>query len=153
MERKKHIRNLDRIRQMSVEELAPLLVHESYEFDVDYDWENPIETYDAVYNSPSGGVFNNYDDALDDCIQWLNEEPKNDGNDSLNISSPPPGVDGVSDSPHTSSNLRTDGQPDCSGSDRLWQSFHDGQPGRGIPSFGNMVVSFVNQSFRVQLCT
>lgn len=53
MERKKHIRNLDRIRQMSVEELAPLLVHESYEFDVDYDWENPIETYDAVYNSPS----------------------------------------------------------------------------------------------------
>lgn len=37
MERKKHIRNLDRIRQMSVEELAPLLVHESYEFDVDYD--------------------------------------------------------------------------------------------------------------------
>ncbi len=53
LERKKHIRNLDRIRQMSVEELAPLLVHESYEFDVDYDWENPIETYDAVYNSPS----------------------------------------------------------------------------------------------------
>ena len=50
MERKKHIRNLDRIRQMSVEELAPLLVHESYEFDVDYDWENPIETYDAVYD-------------------------------------------------------------------------------------------------------
>lgn len=119
MERKKHIRNLDRIRQMSVEELAPLLVHESYEFDVDYDWENPIETYDAVYNSTSGGVFNNYDDALDDCIQWLNEEPKNDGNDSLNISSPPPDVDGVSDSPHTSSHLRTDGQPDCSGSDRL----------------------------------
>lgn len=106
MERKKHIRNLDRIRQMSVEELAPLLVHESYEFDVDYDWENPIETYDAVYNSPSGDVFNNYDDALDDCIQWLNEEPKNDGNDSLNISSPPPGVDGVSGSPHTSSHLR-----------------------------------------------
>ena len=49
------------------------MVHESYEFDVDYDWENPIETYDAVYNSPSGGVFNNYDDALNDCIQWLNE--------------------------------------------------------------------------------
>lgn len=105
MERKKHIRNLDRIRQMSVEELAPLLVHESYEFDVDYDWENPIETHDTVYNSPSGGVFNNYDDALDDCIQWLNEEPKNDGNDSVNISSPPPDDDGVSDSTHTSNNL------------------------------------------------
>ena len=78
MERKKHIRNLDRIRQMSVEELAPLLVHESYEFDVDYDWD--IETYDTIYNSPSGGVFNNYDDALDDCVQWLNEELEN-GND------------------------------------------------------------------------
>ena len=74
LERKKHIRNLDRIRQMSVEELAPLLVHESYEFDVDYDWD--IETYDTIYNSPSGGVFNNYDDALDDCVQWLNAEPE-----------------------------------------------------------------------------
>lgn len=77
LERKKHIRNLDRIRQMSVEELAPLLVHDSYECDVDYDWdENPIETYDIV----SGGVFGNYDDALDDCVQWLNAEPEN-GND------------------------------------------------------------------------
>lgn len=151
MERKKHIRNLDRIRQMSVEELAPLLVHESYEFDVDYDWENPIETYDAVYNSPSGGVFNNYDDALDDCIQWLNEEPKNDGNDSLNISSPSPGVTEFRLPAHVK-HLRTDGQPDC----RVGPAYsnpHDGQPGRGIPSFGNMVVSFVNQSFRVQLCT
>lgn len=72
MERKKHIRNLDRIRQMSVEELALLLVHGSYECDVDYDWdENPI---------PSGGVFGNYDDAFDDCVQWLNAEPEN-GND------------------------------------------------------------------------
>lgn len=78
MERKKHIRNLDCIRQMSVEELAPLLVHESYEFDVDYDWD--IEIYDTIYNSPSGGVFDNYDDALDDCVQWLNAEPEN-GND------------------------------------------------------------------------
>mgnify|MGYP006926046761 CR=1 FL=1 len=52
MERKKCIRNLDRIRQMSVGELAPLLVYKSYEIDVDYDWdENPIETYDIVYNS------------------------------------------------------------------------------------------------------
>ena len=138
MERKKHIRNLDRIRQMSVEELAPLLVHESYEFDVDYDWENPIETYDAVYNSPSGGVFNNYDDALDDCMQWLNEEPKNDGNDSVNISSPPPGIDGVSDSPYTSSNLRTNGQPNCSWSDCLRQSSPDGKPGCGPSSIDDI---------------
>ena len=90
MERKKPIRNLDRIRQMSVEELAPLLVHESYEFDVDYDCD--IETYGTIYNSPSGGVFNNYDDALDDCVQWLNEEPKNDGNDSVITPRPEAGV-------------------------------------------------------------
>lgn len=84
MERRKHIRNLDRIRQMSVEELAPLLVH---------DWnENPIETYNTVYNSPSGGVFDNYDDALNDCVQWLNEEPKNDGNDSVITPRPEAGV-------------------------------------------------------------
>ena len=43
-------------------------------------------------------------------------------------------VDGVSDSPYASSNLRTDGQPNCSGSDCLQYSFPDGKPGRGLPS-------------------
>ena len=43
-------------------------------------------------------------------------------------------VDGVSDSPYTSSNLRTGGQPDCSGADCLQQSFPDGKPGRGLQS-------------------
>ena len=43
-------------------------------------------------------------------------------------------VDGVSNSPYTSSNLRTDGQSDCSGSDCLQQSFPDGKPGRGLQS-------------------
>ena len=37
-------------------------------------------------------------------------------------------------SPYTSSNHQTDGQPDCSGSDCLQQSFPDGKPGRGLPS-------------------
>ena len=39
--------------------------------------------------------------------------------DSVNLRSPSPDVDGVSDSPYTSSNLRTDGQP---------------KVGRGLPS-------------------
>ena len=43
-------------------------------------------------------------------------------------------VDGVSDSTYTSSNLRTDRQPNCSGSDCLQHSSPDGKPGRGLPS-------------------
>ena len=70
-------------------------------------------------------------------------------NDSVNLRSPSPVldersrrslrccVDGVSDSPYTSSNLRTDGQPNCSGSDCLQHSFPDGKPGRGLPSIDN----------------
>lgn len=44
-------------------------------------------------------------------------------NDSVNLRSPSPGVDGVSDSPYTSSNLRTDGQP---------------KVGRGLPSINDI---------------
>ena len=47
-------------------------------------------------------------------------------------------VDGVSNSPYTSSNLRTDGQSDCSGSDCLQQSFPDGKPGRGLSSIDDV---------------
>ena len=43
-------------------------------------------------------------------------------NDSVNLRSSSPDVDGVSDSPYTSSNLRTDGQP---------------KVGRGLPSIDN----------------
>ena len=41
-------------------------------------------------------------------------------------------------STYTSSNHQTDGQPDCSGSDCLQQSFPDGKPGRGLPSIDDM---------------
>ena len=41
-------------------------------------------------------------------------------------------------STYTSSNHQTDGQPNCSGSDCLLQSFHDGKPGRGLPSIDDM---------------
>lgn len=46
-------------------------------------------------------------------------ELKNKKYDSVNLRSPSPDVDGVSDSPYMSSNLRTDGQP---------------KVGRGFPS-------------------
>ena len=38
----------------------------------------------------------------------------------------------------TSSNHQTAGQPDCSGSDCLQQTFPDGKPGRGLPSIDDM---------------
>ena len=41
-------------------------------------------------------------------------------------------------SPYTSSNHQTDGQPDCSGSDCLQQTFPDGKPGRGLPSIDEL---------------
>ena len=61
-------------------------------------------------------------------------------NDSVNLRSPSPDVDGVFDSKCTSSNLR-DGQPDCSGSDCLQQTFHDGMPGRGLSSIDDVLIT------------
>ena len=54
-------------------------------------------------------------------------------------------VDGVSDSPYTSSNLRTDGQPNCSGSDCLQHSSPDGKPGRGLPSINDIKNNDIKQ--------
>jgi len=78
-------------------------------------------------------------------------------NDSVNLRSPSPVlderskrslrccVDGVSDSPYTSSNLRTDGQPNCSGSDCLQHSSPDGKPGRGLPSINDIKNNDIKQ--------
>ena len=41
-------------------------------------------------------------------------------------------------SPYTSSNLKTDEQPNCSGSDCLQHPFPDGKPGRGLPSIDEL---------------
>lgn len=69
------MRNVDRIRQMSLEELAPLLIH-SEEIDIgDYDWdENPISWYVTRWFSPSGREFTEQEDAIEDCINWLDSE-------------------------------------------------------------------------------
>ena len=48
---------------------------------------------------------------------------KNNIDDSVNLCSPSPDVDGVSDSPYMSSNHQTDGQPEV---------------GRGLPSIDDM---------------
>ena len=78
-------------------------------------------------------------------------------NGSVNLRSPSPVlderskrslrccVDGVSDSPYTSSNLRTDGQPNCSGSDCLQHSSPDGKPGRGLPSIDDIKNNDIKQ--------
>lgn len=54
------MRNIDRIRQMSLEELAPLLVK-----DETIDFDNPC------YSSPSGLKCWTEEDAIEDCIEWL----------------------------------------------------------------------------------
>lgn len=57
------MRNIDRIRQMSLEELAPYFVK-----DETFGFENPC------YLSPSGRKFLTEDDAIGDCIEWLDSE-------------------------------------------------------------------------------
>lgn len=78
------MRNIDRIRRMSLEEIAPLLVY-SEEVDTgDYDWdENPIPCYETFWYSPSGNSFVDYcgegkQEAIDDCIKWLDSEYEKD---------------------------------------------------------------------------
>ena len=61
------MRNIDRIRVMSVEELAPLLVRIDYIIDED-SW------YQDVYISPDGKVHYFYEDAIESTIEWLNKE-------------------------------------------------------------------------------
>ena len=57
-------------------------------------------------------------------------------------------VYGVSDSPYTSSNHQTDGQPNCSGSDCLQHSFPDGKPGRGLPSIDEKAEKLCDDIYR-----
>jgi len=72
------IRNIDRIRAMSLEELAPLLIkcYRTVDEYVDY---LEIYRYRESYFSPSGRVFGDYEDAYEDCIKWLDNEYKRNG--------------------------------------------------------------------------
>lgn len=57
------MRNIDRIRQMSLEELAPYLVK-----DRTIKFDNPC------YLSPSDAQCRTEEDAIVDCIEWLDSE-------------------------------------------------------------------------------
>ena len=75
-------------------------------------------------------------DSVDESVnESVDEtiEPSNSGNDSVNLRSPSPDVDGVSDSTYTSSNLRTDGQPLKSGNDS-GKAGELSEVDRGLPS-------------------
>lgn len=56
------MRNIDRLRAMSLEELAPHLVHRT------------MINESEVWCSPSGYTFSNKDAAIDNCIRWLDKE-------------------------------------------------------------------------------
>ena len=58
------MRVIDAIRLMSLDELAPLLIKQRAIYYGD----------ERHWTSPSGNKFDYYDDALEDCIQWLNSE-------------------------------------------------------------------------------
>lgn len=59
----KKFRWIDAIRVMSVDDLAPYLVKEGFSFK-DGEW----------CTSLSGNKFDYYDDALEDCTNWLNSK-------------------------------------------------------------------------------
>lgn len=65
---------------MSLEERAPLLVYSTEKDIGDYDWdESSIPYYVLFWYSLSGNCFQDYVDtgqqeAIDDCIEWLDSE-------------------------------------------------------------------------------
>lgn len=62
------MRNIDRLRAMSAEELAPLLVSTDYTIDED------SRLHQDVYISPDKAVHYFYEDAVEATIEWLNME-------------------------------------------------------------------------------
>lgn len=57
-----NMRNIDRLRSMSLEEIATYLVYRTM--------INKLE----VWCSPSGYTFSNKDAAIENCIHWLDKE-------------------------------------------------------------------------------
>lgn len=56
------MRNIDRFRAMSIEEITPYLVRQIYIGEI------------AYWYSPSGYIFENRNEAVDNCLHWLDEE-------------------------------------------------------------------------------
>ena len=69
--------NLEKIRTMSAEELAALLVHnereEDFDEDIDGEWKS-IRLIDNYVSPCSPCSFWSYDDCLEETIDWLHEE-------------------------------------------------------------------------------
>ena len=56
------MRNIDRFRVMSLEKIAPYLVHRT------------MINKSEVWRSLNGFIFNNKDAAIENCIDWLDGE-------------------------------------------------------------------------------
>lgn len=57
-----NMRNIDRLRAMSLEELAPYLICKV------------VVGKEAIWHSPGGYTFTNYDAAIENTIHWLDKE-------------------------------------------------------------------------------
>lgn len=68
------MRNLDSLRIMPVSELAEYLVRLDIKSTSDILDENLCLAGNLVWQSPSKKHFEYRDEAIEDCIQWLNEE-------------------------------------------------------------------------------
>lgn len=68
------MRNLDILRVMPVSELAEYLVRLDIKSTDDILDENLCLAGNLVWESPSKKHFEHRDEAIEDCIQWLNEE-------------------------------------------------------------------------------
>ena len=67
---------MDRLRAMYLEEIAPLLIREQLTEDgYKGSW---LENYKTIWISPSCNKYDYYDDALEDCIRFLDREYKRD---------------------------------------------------------------------------
>ena len=68
------MRNLDRLRIMPVDQLAEFLVRLDIKSTSDILDENLCLAGNLIWESPSKKHFEYRDEAIEDCIKWLNEE-------------------------------------------------------------------------------
>lgn len=68
------IRNIDRIRKMSLEELALLLIRSTWiSKNFNYN-QGHISLRKVEWFSPSGQKYETKEEAIEDCIKWLDSE-------------------------------------------------------------------------------
>ena len=71
--------NADRIRSLSDEELAEVLVYPTYEYTVDYDYdENPIGDYTSCWATSDGSIFWHRENAVEFELELLQQPVKED---------------------------------------------------------------------------